>query len=164
MMIAKALLSESDFVDVFSLLLELHEEGGFAPLQIEKAMADCYAVMQQDMTWLARDEKGEPIGVLGLIEDQFWYSDLTFLLSKWFYVRPEQRFGRVGVKLCLAARDEADRRGQMAFILTNNRSRKPKRGWATLVAEQAGYFPAGYMLKLGGREHGQRDRDQAADG
>lgn len=156
--------AEAEFIEVMTLLIELHAEGGYAPLDLDKASKDVYAVMGEGRTWLAKDGEGEPIGVLGLIEVPFWYSDLTFLISKWFYVRPEFRFGQVGMKLLLEARAEADRIGKIAFVQTTNPRRKPKKGtWLSVAGEAVGCFPAGYMLRLGGATHGQRARDHADD-
>jgi GNAT superfamily N-acetyltransferase len=152
------------FQDVFLLLTRLHIENGMAPMNREKAAEAVYRVIEEGMTWLARDEKDEHryLGVLGLVEHQFWYADLTFLVSAWFYVRPERRFGRVGVELLRAAQAEAEKRGLIVFAETSNPRRRAKGGsWLTVASERAGYIPAGYMIRLGGREHVRGKQDHA---
>lgn len=151
--------NEADFTEVMTLLIELHEENGFAPLDLDKASRNVYRTIGEGMTWLARAGEDLPIGVLGLTEHAFWYGNLTFLLSAWFYVRPEHRFGRVGVALMRRAREEADRRGLICFIETSNPRKAAKGGLASVAMERAGYIPAGYMLRLMGEQHVRIARD-----
>jgi len=153
MNIEKVAQEEGPFTDCFELLLELAAEVGFAPVDRDKAAGDTYRVIGQGMTFMARNADGLALGVLGLVECDFWYSDLTFLASKWFYVKPEHRFGKVGVRLLKAAKAEADERGAMVFVATDNPARGFRRrsSWATVTAQGAGYFPAGYVLRLGER-------------
>lgn len=159
-MIERVSQNEAQFTDVIMLLTWLHGENGFCPFNLEKAAENVHHVIGEGMTWMARDGAGKPIGVLGLVEDTFWYGNLTFLVSAWFYVRPEHRFGRVGVELMRRARDEAEKRGLMVFIETSNPRRKAKAGWATVAMERAGFAPAGYMLRLGGEGHVREQQHQ----
>lgn len=146
--IERAGTDEQSFIDVFTLLVELHKEGGFAPMNSQKAAEQVYSVLQQGMTLLARNERGEPVGVLPLIEVDFWYSDETFLFGKSFYVKPRYRRGRVGVELLKAAREEGERRNKLVFIETDNPDRKPKKTRAALVMQSAGFVPLGYSIRL----------------
>lgn len=140
--------SEDDFRTVFALLLEEHAEVAHAPLNAKKAAEHCYRVLQQGMTWVARDESGTAVGTLALKEVECWYSDQCDLFDGWFYVRPSHRNGRVGVALIQAAKAEAIARGQFAFIRVANANRRAKKTQTTLMAEMIGFKPCGYDLKL----------------
>lgn len=139
---------EQSFVEVFELLVALHKEGGYAPLNGEKAAREVYSVLQEGMSFVARVPDGTVVGVLCLTESPFYYSDETFLHDRGFYVRPRYRKGRVGGLLLKAAQEEADRRGTVAFVNVTNPDRRPKKNGATLLAITAGYVPMGYLLKL----------------
>lgn len=139
---------EKSFVDVFELLVALHKEGGYAPLNGEKAARQTYGVLQEGMTLIARNGDGQAVGVLPLTEVEFWYSDETFLLGRDFYVRPRYRRGKVGAALLKAAREEGERRGKLVFVQVDNPDRKPKKTRFSLVAQEAGFVPLGYTNRL----------------
>lgn len=140
--------NEEAFCDVFELLLELHKVGGYAPLDIDKLTRDTYAVLTHGMTFIARDEKGTPIGILGLVEEPFYYSQVTFLGSKWLYVRPEHRGGPAFRALLHAAKAEAEARDKLLFIQIDNPDRRPKSTRTTIEAQGAGFVPLGYTLRI----------------
>lgn len=146
--IERAGTDEQSFVDVFELLVALHKEGGYAPLNGEKAAREVFAALQEGMTFVARAQNGAVVGVLSLTESPYYYSDETFLHDRGFYVRPRYRKGRVGALLLKAATEEADRRGTVAFVNVTNPDRRPKKNGASLMAITAGYVPMGYLLKL----------------
>lgn len=146
--IERAGSDEKSFMEVFDLLVALHKEGGYAPLNVRKAVAQTYSVLTEGMTFLARNAEREPIGVLTMTEADFWYSDGTFLFGRSFFVRPEYRRGRVGVGLLRAARDEGEARNKIVFVGIDNPDRKPKNTKAALVMQEAGFVPLGYMLRL----------------
>jgi hypothetical protein len=100
------------------------------------------------MTFVARTETGEAIGVLGLIEMPFWYSRETVLEGKWLYVKPKHRNGPALRALFKAAKDEAEARAKILFVVVDNPDRKRKRTKTGLVAELVGCVSAGYALKL----------------
>lgn len=139
--------TEAAFVEVFGLLLDLHKAGGYAELDTELAAANSYDVMKEGMTFIARKD-GIPVGTIALTELPFWYSKTTFLQDAWLYVKPEYRNQDVGVLLMRAARDEAQRRGKIAFVTLNNPDRRPKRTTMSLESQVAGYVPLGYTLKI----------------
>lgn len=145
--IERAGADEVAFSEVFGLLLELHRTGGYAVLDTETAARNAYAVLNEGMTFVARID-GQAVGTLALTELPFWYSKSTFLQDAWLYVKPEYRKGLVGVKLMRAARDEAQKRSQIAFVTLNNPDRRPKATVMSLESQVAGFVPVGYTLKL----------------
>jgi GNAT superfamily N-acetyltransferase len=146
--VERAGTDEKSFRDVFELLLALHREGGYAPLNLDKTAKNCFDTLTENMTFIARDDNGRAIGVLGMSERDFWFSDHTFLYGAWFYVRPKHRKGRVGVELMRAAAREGDARNKIVFIGTDNPDRRPKKTTMSLHCLLAGYVPLGYDLKL----------------
>lgn len=145
--IAKAGTDESSFTEVFQLMVALHREGGYAPLDGTKAAAGVYATLKDDATFLARIN-GEAVGVLALAEIAFWYSQDTYLQDVGFYVKPEHRRGRIGVALMRAARAEAERRKKIALITVTSPDRPPKNTTMSLESQIAGYVPLGYTIKI----------------
>ncbi len=146
--IERATVDEGSFRDVFELLIELHKEGGYASMDIGKAVTGTYATIQSGAAFLARKKSGEALGVIGLQEVNFWYSHEKFLQEVWFYVRAEYRKGLVGTKLLGAAKSEADARNMMLFVSVTNPDRKPKKTNLMVESLNAGYVPVGYTLKL----------------
>lgn len=146
--IERAANDEQSFCDVFDLLIGLHRDGGYAPLDVSKASANCFRMLAEGMVFVARLPDGTAIGTLAMTELTFWYAQDTFLQDAWFYVRPEYRKGHVGVALMRAARDDAQARGKIAFITVNNPDRKPKRTTMALESQTAGYVPVGHTIKI----------------
>lgn len=146
--VERASAGEAAFRDVFELLLLLHKDGGYAPLDVRKAAANCYQVMREGACFVAREPGGRAVGTLALTTLRFWYSAESFLQDAWFYVRPEYRRADVGVLLMRAARDEADAQAKIAFITVNNPDRKPKQTRMSIESQVAGYVPLGYTLKI----------------
>jgi GNAT superfamily N-acetyltransferase len=153
--------SEDSFMDVFELMLELHKEGGYAPLDTRKAAGNVYSVMGEGMTFLARieaphetphgtDPAGLPVGVLALTELPFWYGadSHTHLLDLGFYVLPRYRRGKVGVRLLMRARQEAQARSKVCLITVTSPDRRPRPTRATIQSQMAGFVPLGYTLRL----------------
>lgn len=138
---------EQSFSDMFSLLLELHKVGGYAPLDVDKAAANAYRFLEEGMSFLARVD-GKPVGVLPAIELPFWYAEETFIQDGAFYVKPEHRGGRVGVELMRALKAEAEHRAKIAFVTINNPDRRPKRTTMSIESQVAGYVPLGHTLKV----------------
>lgn len=149
--VERAGTDEATFADVFGLLVELHREGGFAPLNFDKATASVYRVLVEGMTFVARTETGEAIGVLGLTEAPFWYADETMLEGKWLYVRPEHRGSAAFKELLKAARAEADACGKIAFLIVDNPDRRPKRTASAIDAQLLGYVGIGYAKRISRR-------------
>lgn len=145
---------EATFADVFELLIDLHREGGAAPMDGDKVMIIAYEVLVEGMSFIARDEGGAPIGTLGLTQQEFWYARESYITDLWFYVKPEWRAKKVGVEMMRAARAVGDERDLIVKISTNNPDRRPKAKQAVLDCIEAGYVPIGYTIKLRDR-HGQ---------
>ncbi len=145
--IERASVTEGSFEEVFSLLVALHREGGYAPLDVEKAARRTIDVMSEGMVFVAR-VGGKAVGTIGLTEVAFWYSPQMFLQDAWLFVLPEHRRGRVGVRLMQEARNEAQRRNLVAFVTVNNPDRRPKATKQSLISQEAGFVPLGYTLKI----------------
>ena len=138
---------QDSFTDVFGLLVALHKEGGYAPLDVEVAAPNAWHTMAEGMTLLARDGAGKPIGTLALTELQFWYSTDTYLQDGWFYVRPAWRNRGVGVALMRKAREIADAKSKIMLVTVTNPDKRPKKTDMTLMSQNAGYVPVGYTIR-----------------
>ena len=155
MNIERAAIDEGSFRDVFTMLLELAREGAYARLNHEKLALDTYAVLTHGMTFIARDEDGSPIGLLGLVEESFYYSDTSYLSSKWLWIAKDHR-GASGLRpgpilsgLLEAAKAEAETRAEMLFVTIDNPGRNAKRaGRARIDATVIGYVPQAYIMRL----------------
>lgn len=145
--VEKAQADEAGFSEVFELLIQLHKEGGYAPMNVEKAAKATFLAIEEEMTFVARVNE-KPVGVIVMTEVAFWYSDDTFIQDVAFFVLPEHRGGNIGVSLLRAVRDEAQRRMKVALVTVSNPDRRPKRTTASLLAQTAGYVPLGYTIKL----------------
>lgn len=148
--IARAGTDEAAFAEVFDLLVRLHKEGGYAPLDVEKAAEACFRVLDEGMVFVARAD-GKAIGTIALVALPFWYSTQTHLQDAWFYVVPERRRGQAGVRLLRAVRDEAQARNKIAFITVNNPDRRPKKTKAAIESQTLGLVPVGYTLTMKGK-------------
>lgn len=158
-------LGKELFKEVFGLILELHAEVGVAPLNPKKYGDQCYSVISQGMTFVARAD-GVAVGTIGLIEDPFWYSDWSFLHDKWLYVRPEFR-RNAGFGLLRAARDEGLRLGRIVYIWNTNPDRKQKASPFGVEAQRLAFVPFGFMMRLKGMGDGAnvlRERDEIGQG
>lgn len=138
---------QDSFSAVFGLLVGLHAEGGYAVLDVEVAAPNCWHVMAEGMTLLARDGSGKPLGTLALTELQFWYSKDTYLQDGWFYVVPEYRNKGVGLELMRRAREIADAKSKILLVTVTNPDKRPKKTEMTLVSQNAGYVPVGYTIR-----------------
>lgn len=145
--IERAGTDERAFTEVFDLLLALHKEGGYAPLDAGRAAENCYRVMSEGRCFVAR-LGDEVIGTIAMVEMPFWYSGHTFLQDAWVYVKPKHRKKTVGVKLMRAVREDAEASGKIAFVTVNNPDRRPKATTMSLFSQTAGYVPLGYTMKV----------------
>ncbi|MGH6792465.1 MAG: hypothetical protein ACRECF_06980 [Methyloceanibacter sp.] len=150
--------NEDQFLEAFGLLLELHEESGFAALNIDKAIRDSYTVMSQGMSFVVREALGkDAVGIVTITEEGFAYADETLLATKQLYVRPDYRAGPAFKALLEAAKAVAESRNKQLFIQISNPRRKPSRSGLVRVAEGLGYAPRGYTLQVTtkeSKEHG----------
>jgi hypothetical protein len=138
---------EGSFSLVFEMMLELYAVVGVAPLNSEKYAKGVWGVMQEGMTFLARDAAGNAVGTIGLIETRFWYSDWTYLQDKWFYVRPSFR-GHAGLALLRAVRKEAEEKDRIAYVWNTNPDRKQKALPFGVEAQRLGFVPFGFMTRV----------------
>jgi GNAT superfamily N-acetyltransferase len=85
------------------------------------------------------------VGMLGIEDNALRYSDHHVLVDAYFFVLPEYRSSDVGIRLMQAATLEAERRQLPLMIRVTNPERAKRRG---RVADIAGYFPTGYVVRL----------------
>lgn len=146
--IERARNDEQSFVEQYQLMLQLHPEGGLAPLNTKKLAHAVYNALAHGIVFVARNGKGEAVGTLAMAELTYWYSDETFLSDIWFYVLPKYRKGAVGRKLMQAVRKEADNLDKVAFIAVSNPDRRFKKTPMALVSQTAGYVPMGHTTRI----------------
>ena len=153
--IERAPSTEAAFKEIADFGMAGLREYLVAPIDMEKAAAQLYVTLADKMMFVARDEVGEIVGCLGMMVTDLWYSRDAILLSKIGpFVRPDQRFGTVGVKLMRAVRGLADELDMLAFVWVTRPGRKRATD-AALFAQVAGYVPLGHVLKI--RGHRKQD-------
>lgn len=139
---------EATFAAVFDLLVAEHAEAGIGPLNPEKTAEVCYRTLEQGMTLIARDKKGRIIGTMGISNKTFWYGDMPYLHDVWLYVAPEHRKKDVCRMLMKGARAIADARNLLLFVTIANPNRRTKTTPMGLIAQEAGYVPVGYTMRM----------------
>lgn len=138
---------EETFVEVYGLLLELHKQGAFAPLDNERASANTFNVIAEGHVFVARVD-GKAVGTIGLVEFPFWYSTETYLQESWFYVSPEYRAGEAGKELMRAAREEGERMEKIVLVTITDPDRMAKKVARGNIEVIHGFVPAGYTHRL----------------
>lgn len=140
---------EQDFRDVYALTLALQKIGGVFRLSPERASRNVYHTLSEGMTLVARNDKDEAIGTLGLQETQIFYSEETVLWDKWFIVLPEHQNGLVGKALLKAATELAEEKEKILVVTITNPDRQRKTPMKmSLLAQEVGYIPRSYSLRL----------------
>lgn len=139
---------ETTFREVFDLCLGEYREVGYVPINPEKLARTLYEIIDEGMTFLARDAEGRAIGTIGLIELGYWYSDETYLHDKFWFVVPDSRPTGAGLALMKAAKEEAQRRGKILFIGVKNPNRQSKNRTMMLESQDAGFVPFGYTMRM----------------
>lgn len=146
--IERAEVNEKTFREIMDGCLVGLREYAIAPINQQKVLDQAYLTLKDGMTFIARDELGAVVGCIGMMETDFWYSDDTFLLNRIGpYIRPDQRFGVVGVRLMKAVRALADERNQLAFVWVMKPGRVRKAA-SMLYAQVAGYVPVGHVVAM----------------
>tara|TARA_R110000822_G_scaffold92983_7_gene214279 strand:+ start:1272 stop:1760 length:489 start_codon:yes stop_codon:yes gene_type:complete len=147
--IERAVSSFEASARLFGFILPMAREVAQAPVDDEKAFIAACSVIEQGHTFVAWDE-GEIIGSLGLVKVAYWYGDgeSSFLLDRWLYVRPDRRFGSVGVKLLRAGREEGKLLNLNTFVVVANPDRTPKQNEASIYSVIAGYSPFTHLMHL----------------
>ena len=156
--VERAKCDEATYKEVMDACLPALTEYAVAPVNMKKTMEQGYRVLEQGMSFLAREETGAVVGVIGMSISDFWYSDEPILLNTVGpYVRPDQRFGVVGVRLMRAVRDLADEKDMLAFVWVMDTKRK-RTTQASLFATVAGYVSVGHVIAM------RRHREAVAAG
>jgi hypothetical protein len=147
--IERASPDEGIFKEVLALCLGLYRDNGIAPLNTQKLARHTFDVIAQGMTFITRVD-GQAVGVLGLVEVGYSYSDETYLKDAGIWLMPEHRKGRAFEMLLAAARAEAEKRGKVLKIYFTNPDRAAKRRGRVVEGEILGFVPAGYAMRFGG--------------
>lgn len=154
---------EATFKSLMDFALAGLREAALAPINYDKALREGYDALARGMAFIARDEIDEVVGFVSMQEIAWWYSDEAFLLSQIGpYVRRDQRFGTVGVKLLRAVRDLADERDQLAFVLVND-ERQGRKSAMRLFSMVAGYVPVGHVIAIRARREALAAKAVAAE-
>lgn len=132
---------------LYAFIRPMAQEVALAPVDDQRAFQNMAAIVDQGHSFVAWDGD-EIVGALGLTMVPYWYAEDTFLIDRFLYVRPDRRFGEVGVKLLRAGRDEGKRTGKSVFILVANPDRKVKQDEAAMYATVAGFSPMAHLLQL----------------
>ena len=140
---------EASVGPLFEFILPMAEEVAMTEVTVSNAFENCYRTIADGSTFIAKDGD-EIVGSLGFAKNAYWYGDGEdyFLIDRWFYVRPDRRFGDVGVKLLRAGRDEGKLLMKNVFVMIANPDRKKKSNEAGIYATVAGYTPFVHMLNL----------------
>jgi hypothetical protein len=143
---------EKTFQEVFALCLGLYRDNAQAPLNAEKLARYTYVVLSEGMTFVARVD-GKAVGMLGLVEVDYSYSDETFLKDAGFWVREDYRggpglFGTIGNQLMAWAAAEGEKRGKLVKIFFTNPDKAAKRRRRVIDGEMLGYVPVGYAMRF----------------
>lgn len=148
MKIEPAQTDETSIRELAEFLLPMASEMAIYELSPKQAFEQLYLTVAAEMTLIARDDEGEIIGSIALVEAPIWYANATYLIDQWFYVAPGARFGVVGVRLLRAARDLGEKRDKAVFVKIVNPHRRPKVTKAGLYAQVAGFVPLAHMTRL----------------
>lgn len=134
---------------VYRFIRPMALEVALAPVDDERAFTQFCGIIDEGHTFIATDGE-EIVGALGLVAVPYWYGDGNdaFLIDKFLYVRPDRRFGDVGIKLLRAGRDEGRRLGKSVFVMVANPDRRPKNNEASVYATVAGYTPFAHLMHL----------------
>lgn len=132
----------SDLPAISEILGQFHDETGLFPINWEKVRERVEVLLQSMDLFVAEHEK-KLVGLLGLVQNNVWYSDDQILEDCMFYVVPEWRGGVVGTQLLRAAIIQAEHRNLPLFITVTNPAKVKGR-----VGEIMSYWPAGYKLRL----------------
>lgn len=143
-----AAVNLEDFKAITDVLLEGFHEIKYMPVNKEKTAAKIYQVMNSGMAYLAFDEDGSPVGTLGMIELDYWYSDVHFLQSLWFYVLPRYRNAGHGKALLRMAAQAANEKGLLGFVEVDNPQRRTKAYPGVVEAVSVGFIPFGYRVRI----------------
>ncbi|HWW46326.1 MAG TPA: hypothetical protein VNZ94_00605 [Xanthobacteraceae bacterium] len=123
----RAAVSDQDAIAIHRMLMQNGHEIAIAPVNPVKVMQEVYGLIKADAgaaTLMAMDGD-ELVGVLGLVQVPFWYSDDHLIMDRIFYVLPANR-GTAGRRLVSAARSIADGAKQILMIAQTNPTRRPK--------------------------------------
>lgn len=134
---------------VYAFIRPMALEVALAPVDDVRAFQQFCGIIDEGHTFIAIDGD-EIVGALGLTAVPYWYSDgqQSFLIDKFFYVRPDRRFGDIGIKLLRAGRDEGKRVLKSVFVMVANPDRSPKQNAASAYAVVAGYSPFAHLVAL----------------
>ena len=99
----------ADLTQIYELLREGHDrEMPMIPIDRLKALKFIARVLETGVILVAV-VNGKIVGSIGVIPDQWWFSDRWFLREYWTYVSPAHRRSRIAVKLIKQIKKFADK-------------------------------------------------------
>lgn len=111
------LAKPEDTADVIRLGLMMHEESpnyrefGFAPNKIAQISQAIFANPDQLHAWTAEDDKGQIIGFLAVMVQEYFFSYSLHAVDLALYMHPEYRGGTAALRLIARAEEWARSRG-----------------------------------------------------
>lgn len=102
-----------DVPKLMPLLCEMHASGGlnFPPIDGEKVAEAMFGVVKGGLLLLAMNKEDKPVGILALMQQEFWFSKFNYVADMVFYVDAKHRSSSAALKLIKAAREIAGKMG-----------------------------------------------------
>lgn len=140
---------ESIFNGLIALSVDMIEEMALPGVDPdpEKVGNKIYGPIAAGLCWVARYDD-QIVGALGLKEMEYEWANGTFFSDSYFYVRRDQRFGLVGMRLMAAVRKHAQKAGKHCFVARIHREQQRARSDYGIYAEVAGFSPVGHVLQV----------------
>lgn len=138
-----------DAIKAFVLFKAMHEEGlvpgSFHPL---KTLSNVLRMVNGPGSCVLMAMNGdEAVGVLGLFEEAYWWSEDRFLGDKGFYVLPKYRDAGAFDVLLQAAQQAGDDLGlQVVITIANHRRKRGTRSKWERVGATLGYSNLGAVI------------------
>lgn len=133
-----------DLPAVKDLLRLMHAEIGMAPASEKKAEAVVSRCFGRDTgcVLLACNADGTVVGTLGLVFDQFWYTDAWHMQEMWTFVHPDHRRSTHAKDLLLTALATARQVGVpfVAAVFTDQRTEGKRRLFARYLPQVGAIF------------------------
>lgn len=134
-----------DLPEIMRLLVRFHAENGLVPLDPDKVVQRVGRLIADDGLFVAEVGTGLA-GMVGVVENEFWYGRGSYLTDSFFYVEPEFRSDGIGEDLLREVKAESTRRGDIPVLISVlNPARAKRRG---RIASVLGYLNAGYLVRL----------------
>jgi GNAT superfamily N-acetyltransferase len=114
-----------DLRAVFDLTVTFHDEfPHLPPFDAVRAYSALKASVSADLMFIA--DVGHPVGMLGLLVKDYWYSASLALWDLVFYVHPDHRGSRAAPLLIALAKREAESR-KLPLVMATSAAPDPAR-------------------------------------